>query len=327
MKFNRRQLASLAGSVAMTALLPLGVHAQDGRKLTIIAGFPAGGALDTVARAVAEGMRTQNYTAIVENKAGAGGRLAADALRGASADGTTVMIAPGGVLTIFPHIYNNLRYVPQRDFAPVATAGQFAFGMAVGPAVPASVKTVADFVAWAKANPSKAQFGSPGAGTVMHFLGMELGRAGMFDFSHIPYRGGAPAMTDLMGGQISAIFTTLPLLINSHQANRVRILAHSGEERSSDVPDVPTFKEAGFPSMTMSEMFVIVASAKTAEPVRKELATALAAAINTTTVKKALEASGFDPLSLPVDQIGVRLQSETERWAKVVKATGYKAED
>ena len=327
MKFNRRQLAGLAGIVAMTALPPLGVHAQSGRKLTIIVGFPAGGAPDAVARAVAEGLRAQNYTAIVENKAGAGGRLAADALRAAPADGSTVMIAPAGVLTIYPHIYDKLRYEPQKDFAPVATVGQFDFGMAVGPAVPTTVKTVADFVAWAKANPNKAQFGSPGGGTAMHFLGVELGRAGMFDFNHIPYRGGAPAMTDLMGGQIPAIFTTLPLLIKSHRANRLRILAHSGEERSKAIPDVPTFKEAGFPGMTMSEMFVIVASAKTSEPVRKELATAFAAAMNTATVKTVLEASEVDPLSLPQAQISARLQSESERWGKVVKATGYKADD
>jgi tripartite-type tricarboxylate transporter receptor subunit TctC len=327
MNLNRRQLSGLAGATAITALLPLGAQAQGSKKLTIVVGFPPGGAPDTVARAVAEGLRAQGYTALVENKAGAGGRLAAESLRAAPADGSTVMIAPAGGFTIYPHIYTNLRYDPLKDFAPVATAGQFDFGMAVGPAVPASVKTVADFIAWAKANPNKAQFGSPGGGTAMHFLGIELGRAAKLEFNHIPYRGGAPAMSDLMGGQVPAIFTTLPLLIKPHQANKLRILAHSGDERAKAIPDVPTFKEAGFPAMTMSEMFVVVASAKTPEAVRNELATALAAAISAPSVKAVMEAAEFDLLSLPPAKISARLQSEWERWGKVVKATGYKAED
>lgn len=237
------------------------------------------------------------------------------------------MIVPAGVLTIYPHIYNKLRYDSLKDFAPLATAGQFDFGMAVGPAVPASVKTVADFIAWAKANPKNAQFGSPGGGTAMHFLGIELGRVGKFEFSHIPYRGGAPAMSDLMGGTVPAIFTTLPLLIKPHQNNKLRILAHSGEQRSKAIPDVPTFKEAGFPALTMSEMFVVVANAKTPETVQKELATALAAAAATPSVKAALEAAEFDPLTLAPVEISARLQSDFERWGKVVKATGYKAEN
>ena len=323
----RRQLVKLAGAAAMATLLPLGAQAQGGKKLTIIVGFPPGGAPDTVARALGEGLRTQNYAAIVENKAGAGGRLAADSLRAAAADGSTVMIVPAGVLTIYPHIYNKLRYDSLKDFAPLATAGQFDFGMAVGPAVPASVKTVADFIAWAKANPKNAQFGSPGGGTAMHFLGIELGRVGKFEFSHIPYRGGAPAMSDLMGGTVPAIFTTLPLLIKPHQNNKLRILAHSGEQRSKAIPDVPTFKEAGFPALTMSEIFVVVANAKTPETVQKELATALAAAAATPSVKAALEAAEFDPLTLAPVEISARLQSDFERWGKVVKATGYKAEN
>lgn len=327
MKIDRRQLTRIAATAALATLLPFGAHAQGSKKLTIFVGFPPGGAPDTVARALAEGLRGQDITAIVENKGGAGGRLAADALMAVPADGSTVMIVPAGVLTIYPHIYSKLRYDPLKDFTALATAGQFNFGMAVGPAVPDRVRTVKDFVGWAKAHPKDAQFGSPGAGTAMHFIGIELGRTGQFDFQHIPYRGGAPAMSDLMGGTVPSIFTTLPLLIKSHQAGRLRILAHSGEARVKSIPDVPTFKESGYPALTMSEMFVVVASAKTPEPVRVHLAAALAAAGATANVKTALEAADFEPLTLTPDQIATRLRADHERWKDVVKSTGYKAED
>ncbi|MCW5658337.1 MAG: hypothetical protein KIT60_11595 [Burkholderiaceae bacterium] len=326
MKFNRRQIVKVAGVAAMAACLPLAAQAQA-KKLTIIVGFPPGGAPDTVARALVEGLRAGNYTAIVENKGGAGGRLAADALKAAPADGSTIMIVPAGVLTIYPHIYKQLRYDPQSDFAPLAAAGEFKFGVAVGPAVPASVKSVPDFVAWAKANPKQAQFGSPGGGTAMHFIGIELGRAGKFEFQHVPYRGGAPAMSDLMGGQVPSIFTTLPLLIQPHKAGKLRILGHSGEVRSKAIPEVQTFKEAGYPGLTMGEMFVIVVNSKTPEPLQKELAAALAAASATPTVKDALEKAGFEQLTLPPAEVSARLKADYERWGKVVKETGYKAED
>ena len=324
---NRRQCIGLLGAAAYGLSWPLVGSAQPGKKLTMLVGFPAGGAPDVVARAVSAGVRNHGYQAIVENKAGAGGRLATDLLLGAPADGSTVMLVPGGNLTLYPHIYTKLRYDGLKDFAPLATACEFQFALAVGPAVPASVKTLSDFVAWAKANPGRAQFGSPGAGTAMHFIGVDFAREAKFDFQHVAYRGGAPALVDAIGGTVPAVMTTLPNLVQPHKGGKVRILAHSGAQRLASVPDVPTFKEAGFPSLTISDMFLFVASAKTPAAVQKELATALASAAAAPDVKGVLEAAEYQPLSLPPEAIAARLKAEHARWATVAKATGYKSDD
>jgi tripartite-type tricarboxylate transporter receptor subunit TctC len=323
---TRRQTLSLIAAAAAAGLAPAFVRAADERKLTMLVGFPPGGAPDTVARAIGTAMRSSGYTALVENKAGAGGRIAIDALMAAPADGSTVLLAPAGTLTIYPHIYSNLRIDTIKDLAPIATACDFQFGLAVGPAVPASVKTVTDFVNWCKANPGKAQYGTPGAGTAMHFIAMELGRVSNVPLQHIPYKGGAPALTDAMGGQVSAVFTTLPLLIQPHKGGKVRILAHSGDSRVDSLKDVPTFKESGFQTLTLSEMFVFVASAKTPPAVQKQVAEALNAAIGTPSVKTTLEAAEYNSLTLPQDKIAARLQSEHQRWGQLVKASGFKAD-
>jgi tripartite-type tricarboxylate transporter receptor subunit TctC len=329
---DRRRRCTAAGGAALlaalsAALLPAGAAAQPVRRLTILVGFAAGGAPDTVARALGEGLRGLHYQTLVENKAGAGGRLAAEALLAAPADGGTVMIAPAGVLTIYPHIHARLRYDGLKDFAPLATAGEFRFALAVGPAVPAAVKTLSDYVAWVRANPAQALYGSPGAGTAMHFIGVELARAAKVELQHVPYRGGALALADLMGGTVPCMLATLPLLIKPHLAGKLRILAHSGEQRSAAVPDVPTFKETGYPALTMSEIFVVVAAARTPAAVQDTLAAAFAAAAAAPAVKAALAAAEFDALALPPPAIAARLAASHQRWGGVVKATGYRAED
>ncbi|KNZ31515.1 MAG: hypothetical protein AD742_16050 [Methylibium sp. NZG] len=299
-------------------------HAQAVRKLSVLVGFPAGGAPDTVARAIGEGLRELGYSPIVDNKAGAGGRLATDALLAGPADGSTILLVPGGNLTIYPHVYTKLRY-KLADFAPLASACEFEFALAVGPTIPAT--TLAEFITWAKANPSKAQFGSPGAGTAMHFIGVQLGQLARFDFQHIPYRGGAPALTDVIGGALPALTTTLPNVLSAHKSGKVRILAHSGAKRSAVVPDVPTFREAGFPALTLAESFIWVAPARTPPEVQRELGAALAAAVLKPKVRAVLEAADYDLLSLTPDALSARLATEHRQWADIVKATGYKSED
>lgn len=324
MPLNRRDVLTLLGGAASLALPSVG-RAQGGRKLTMLVGFAAGGAPDTVARALAEGLRSQGYTAIVDNKAGAGGRLATDALLAGPADGSTVALLPGGSLTIYPHVYNKLRYGGPTDFALLAAVCEFPFAFAVGRQVP--VQTLAEFVAWAKAHPDRSEFATPGAGTAMHFLGVQLASQARIELAHIPYKGGAPALTDVMGGNVAALFTTLPNLIKPHQAKRIRILAQSGEHRIAAVPDVPTFKESGFPGLTLSEIFLVIAPPGTPAAVQKELSADLTAAAAVPAVQAALKAAEFQPLQMPREALLERLGDEHQRWAKVVKATGYKAED
>jgi tripartite-type tricarboxylate transporter receptor subunit TctC len=325
MDTTRRAALQALGAASLAALAGTMAHAQTGKKLTILIGFPAGGAPDTVARAMSVALRDAGYTVIIDNKAGAGGRLAADALLQAPADGSTIMLVPAGNMTIYPHIYNKLKYDWQKDFAMLATACEFQFGMAVGPAVPA--KTLKEFVDWARANPGRASFGTPGAGTGMHFLGVMFGRDARIDFNHVPYRGGAPALTDAMGGTIPAVFTTLPNLVQPHKDGRIRILGFSGDSRLKGLPDVPTFKESGFPDLSLSEMFVFVARAQTPAAVQQDLAAALSAAVRTRSVNDVLEKAEYDPLVMEPTAIARRLQAEQLRWGSVVKSTGYKSEE
>jgi tripartite-type tricarboxylate transporter receptor subunit TctC len=325
MDATRRASIQAIGAASLAALTGNIAYAQTARKLTILIGFPAGGAPDTVARAMSVALRDAGYTVVIDNKAGAGGRLAADVLMQAPADGSTIMLVPAGNMTIYPHIYNKLKYDWQKDFALLATACEFQFGMAVGPAVPA--RTLKEFVDWARANPGKASFGTPGAGTGMHFLGVMFGRDARIDFNHIPYKGGAPALTDAMGGNIPAVFTTLPNLVQPHKDGRIRILGFSGDSRLKGLPDVPTFKESGFPDLSLSEMFVFVARAETPAAVQRDLAMALSAAVRTRSVNEVLEKTEYDPLVMEPPAIARRLQAEQLRWGAVVRSTGYKSEE
>ncbi|HQX58822.1 MAG: ABC transporter substrate-binding protein [Rhodoferax sp.] len=325
MAMTRRLSTLLLGATALAAIAPLPSLAQTGKKLTILVGFPAGGAVDAVARSMTETLRTAGYTVIVENKTGAGGRMATDALLAAPADGQTIMLTPGGNLTIYPNIYSKLRYDVARDLVPIATACEFQFGLAAGPGTPA--KTLKEFLVWAKANPGKASFGTPGAGTAMHFLGVQLAKDAQVELTHIPYRGGAPAMVDVIGGNLPALFTTLPNLLQQYKGGKLRILGFSGAQRMAALPEIPTFKEQGFPNLTMSEMFLFVAKAQTPPAQQKELASALAAAVRSKDVILALEKAEFEPLIMEQSAITKRLQAETANWAAVVKSTGYKAED
>ena len=275
-------------------------------------------------REAAEELRHSGYTVIVDNKSGAAGRIAVQALLQAPADGTTLVMMPGGNVSLYSHVYTNLPY-KMSDLAPIATLSTFSFGLGLGPGTPA--KTLPDFVKWAKANPGKASYGTPGAGTGMHFMGVMLARDAGFDFQHVPYRGGAAAMTDLLGGTLPALATTLPNLVKMHKVGKLKIVAFTGDKRLTELPDVPTFKEQGYPDLVLSEFFVVFASAKTPAPVVKELEKAFMAAGNTPRMKEALKQLEFQPLVLDAAETRARIEADSKRWGPVVKASGYSIKD
>lgn len=323
MTMNRRQLVATLGLGAASLAYPMLAPAQPSKTLKILVGFAAGGAADVVARAIGDGLRSSGYTAIIDNKVGAGGRLAADALLAAPADGTTLMFTPSTNLTLYPHIYTNLRY-EIKSFAAIGTACEFDFGLAVGPGSRAT--TLKEFLAQAKADAKLGAFGTPGAGTIMHFIGEQLAKQSGVPLLQVPYKGGAAALTDVIGGQVPSVITTLPNLIPMHKAGKVRILAMSGATTATDLPDVPTFKSAGFPELTVAEYFALFARQGTPRDVQAHLAAALNAAIATPTVKAALEKLNYQPMSMTPDALVARLTSDLERWRGVVKASGYTPE-
>lgn len=316
---HRRHALSFMAAVSLIAMSPSWVNAQT-KPLKIFVGYPPGGAVDVVARQVAEEMRASGYNVVVENKTGAAGQLATEAMLAAPADGGTVVFMPGGNASIFPHVYPNLRY-SMADLKPLASVCSFSFALGVGPGTPA--KTLKEFVDWAKANPGKASYGTPGAGTPMHFMGVMFGRQAGIDFQHVPYRGGAAAMTDVLGGNIPALATTLPNLVAHHKSGRLRILAFSGEKSLPGLPGVSTFKDLGYPDLQISEVFGLFASSKTPAPILAELEKAMVTAAKSPRLVEAIEKMEFDSLVLNSEDLSRKLKADFDNWGRVIKATGY----
>ena len=264
--------------------------------------------------------------AVVENKPGAGGRIALDLLKTAPADGSVLAMTPFSMLALYPHIYTKLGYDAMNDFVPVGTASLIHHGLAVGPLVPASVKTVKDFLAWAKANPSAANYGSPGAGSTPHFIGALLGLNNSVELKHVPYRGSVPGVTDVAGGQIAAMVTPHGDFVANHKAGKMRILATSGKTRSPFVPDVATFAEQGFPELTVEEWFGFCAPAKTPAPVIASANAAINAAIKDKSVIDAFTVVGLIPFGGTPEEMGRSQKAEFERWGPLIKKVGFTAE-
>lgn len=320
---SRRTAISTVAIGAISSLSASLSHAQS-KSLKILVGYPAGGAVDVVARRVGEELRAQGFNAVVENRTGAAGQLATESMLAAPADGSTVVLMPGGNATIFPHVYPKLRY-SLADLAPLASVCSFQFGLAVGPGTPA--KSLKEFVEWAKANPGKASYGTPGAGTAMHFMGVMFAKKAGIDFLHVPYRGGAAAMTDVLGGTIPALATTLPNLVTHHKSGKLRILGFTGDNALPGLPGVPTFKEQGYPELVLNEVFGVFASAKTPAPLLAELERALVAAASTPAFVASIEKLEFDSGTMRSAEFARYLKTDLERWGPVIKATGYTAAD
>jgi tripartite-type tricarboxylate transporter receptor subunit TctC len=323
-KIGRRRFLGVAlGGALSPALLPRATRASVSRPARMVVGFPAGGAIDTVARLLVDQMKDYAPSLIVENRAGAGGRLALDGLKRSEPDGATIGITPGDQITLFPHIYKSLPYSPLRDFVPVTTVCAFPFAFVVGPMVPTEVRTLADFAAWCRANPQHASFGSAGAGTRPHFLGTLLARETKTQLTHVPFNGGAPALQAVLGGQIPIAVSVLASALPQVQAGPLRALAISAPQRSAKLPDVPTVREAGLPGVEAIEWFGILLPASTALKVVDDLTRAIEAALSSPPVKAGLEKQAFDPTMIRGEAFGKLIREDTERWQKVVADAGF----
>jgi tripartite-type tricarboxylate transporter receptor subunit TctC len=302
------------------------------KPVKIIVGFPPGGAADSVARLLAIQLGNGQGaayapTVIVDNKPGAGGRIGAQAVKAGDADGSQFLLTPASILTIYPHVYKKLGYDSLADFTPVSSVASVTFAFSVSSAVPASVKTVADYVVWAKANPKDANFGSPAAGATPHFVGVMFGRAAGLQLNHVPYKGGAPLVSDLMGGQVQAGVNVLPEVLQHHLAGKLRILAVSSAKRSQFLPNVPTFAESGFKDVTAAEAFSVFVPAKTPADVVAKLNTAIRTALKAKPLVEGLEKLSFEIEGASSTDYAKTVKVELERWAPVVKASGFSAEE
>lgn len=329
---NRRQF-SLSTAAALFGLAGLGSTRAQGQlpleQVKILYGFPAGSSGDICARRVGDKLGGSGYTknpAVVENKPGAGGRIALELLKSAPADGSVLVLTPTSTIAVHPHIYSNLPYDPMKDFTPVGTASMMQLGLALSPLVPPSVKTVKDFLAWAKTNPKDASYGSPGAGSSGHFLGALLGINSNVDLKHAPYRGSAPGVIDVVGGQIAAMVTPHGDLIPHHKANKLRIIATSGKQRSPFVPEVPTFAEQGFADLTVEDWFGFYAPAKTPAHIVAAANAAINAALKDKAVIDSLALVGLIPLGGTPEEMERSARAEFARWGPLIKKIGFTAE-
>jgi tripartite-type tricarboxylate transporter receptor subunit TctC len=306
-------LACVVGAASAPAF------AQDKPPLKILVGFPPGGSADVIARLVADGVRNDFSSVVVENRPGAGGRIALTAVKQAKPDGQTVIILPSGPMVLFPHVYRKLDYDPVRDFTPVSQLAVFQFGVVAGPA--AGATTVAEMLAKAKADPKAATYGSPGAGTLPHFMGVLLEQSTGVPFTHVPFQGGAPANNALVGGHIAYKFDVVSETAELHRAGKVRILAVTGPKRDPSVPEVPTMKEAGIP-MEATAWFAMYAPAGLAPDVLARLERSVAGAIKTPAMREKLVKLGYDPVGSTSAELAAAQRADLARWEKPIKATG-----
>ena len=317
--FNRRLLLGLGA-----AALASGAFAQGASNtpVKLLVGFPPGGSIDLTARLVSEKLATAlGTTVIVENRAGAGGRLAAAVLKSAPPDGRTIMLAPSAPIVIAPYTFRKLNYDPKTDFAPVAKLVNLPLAIAVGGDSP--IKTLADLKAWYKAHPKQAAFGTSAAGSQLHFLGLMYGQAIHMDLTHVAYQGGAPLVTDLIGGQIAAGVDQFPL--EFYKSGKIRLLATSSPERSPLLPDVPTFKEQGVNVEGQAWVGAFV-PARTPEALVQKIGAALIDAVNQGDIKARLAAAGMESAGLPAPEFAAELARDNARWQKVVEVSGFRAD-
>lgn len=323
--FTRRHL--LLAVAAAAASQPFASWAQGlSESARVLVGFPPGGTTDAVARRVADKLRgSYAKTTLVDNKPGAGGRLAVEELKRSAPDGSSLLLTPASMITLYPHLYTKLAYGPD-DVTPVCGVTSVVFGLAVGPAVPEAVKTLKDFLAWAKAHPQQAAYGSPGAGSVPHMVGALLGSEAGVDLQHVPYRGTAPGIQDLLGGQIASFSGPIGDYLPHVKTGKLRVLATSGPKRSRFLPEVPTYNELNFKALEQVEWYGFFMPAKTAPELVQRAADAIRLAMAAPEVIEGMSQFGLDVAYMPPAELARAVKVENTAWGPIVKRVGFTPE-
>jgi tripartite-type tricarboxylate transporter receptor subunit TctC len=324
--FDRRQFVVAAASAA--ALGPRVARAQAAGNAFVVSGFPPGGMGDMVARPLTEKLRGRYAESLVlDSRPGAGGRIAVEYVKRAAPDGKTILQIPGSIMSLYPHIYSKLPYDPVADFQPVSTLCGYVYSFTAGPGLPAEIKTVTDYIAWARANPKSALYGIPAAGSALHFAGMMLQRSAKFEFNSVPYRGGAPLLQDLLGGQVPVSFNVLGEVLPSIKTGKLRSLALTSPKRSPFVPDVPTLAEQGYPDIALQEWLGWFVPAKTPTDVVKNLNAQVREGLQSPELQEALAKNALAAQYQSPEEFAAMLKADMAHWGPIVKATGFKAEE
>ena len=322
MRFARIALA-VAGFTLLTLAPALAAQTRSA-PLRIIYPFAGGGSGDTLTRLIAERLGVAlERPVIVEPRAGAAGRLGVQAVKAAEPDGNTLLATPIAPMVVYQSVYPALDYDPVKDFAPVSQVATFEFGLCIDPKIPAG--NLSELVAWLKANPGKANFGTPGAGTLPHLFGLMFAKTAGVPLQHIAYKGGVLALTDLMGSQIPIVMLSTNELADLHKAGRIRVLATSGVQRSTFLPDIPTFKESGY-EIEGGGWWGFFAPAGTPPEVVNALNAEVTKVLDRPDMKTFFSSQGFLVTPSTPDQFKGFVAGEVKKWAAIVKAAGVPVE-
>ena len=306
--------AVLFGGAAMAEPYP-------SHPVRIVVPYPAGGSNDIIARILAQKLTERNgQPFLVENRGGASGNIGAEAVASSDPDGYTLLLTAPPPLTTNTALYRNLKFDPSRAFAPVSLVASVPIVLVVHPSVAA--RTVKELVALAKAKPGTLDFGSSGNGSTNHLAGELLKSMTGIDIVHVPYKGAAPAMNDLIGGHIPMMFDNMPAVLPQVQSHVINAIAVAGANRASAMPDVPTVAESGVSGFEASSWFGLVAPAKTPAPVLAKLEGEVEAVLKMPEVQKRLTELGAEPGTISGDAFGKYLADETVKWAKIIQAAG-----
>jgi tripartite-type tricarboxylate transporter receptor subunit TctC len=309
-------VAALAAALAQGAVAQ---SAYPSRPITMVVGFAPGGGTDSVARVVAKKMgESVGQTVVVENKAAAGGTVATHQVARSTPDGYTILLGSVGSIAVWPHLNPKLPYDPLRDLAPITMAVEFPNVIVVQDALPA--KTLAEFVQLAKAKPGTIGYGSSGVGGIGHLAGALLALTAGIDIVHVPYKGGGPAMQDLLGGQIPAVVGTPITSLPHIKSGKIRELATTGATRARIMPDVPTVAESGYPGFEAINWYAYVAPARTPPEIIARLNREIGAVLNAPEVREQLDQHGVEARPGSSAELAKYMASELSAWGKVVKA-------
>ena len=319
-----RATAAVLAAVLGCALSGM-AHAQaefPSRPLTYVVPYPPGGAADVFARQLAQKLAERlGKPVVVENRPGANGNIGSEAVAKGPADGHTLLLGTASTLTINPHLYGRqMPYDPLRDLAPVSGTHEMANVLVVNVATP--YRTVADVIAAARQKPGALAYASAGNGNTMHLAGEQFRMQAGIDLLHVPYKGGPPALNDVLGGQVPMMFNNLPAIVPLVKAGKLRALGVATPRRSALLPEVPTMEEAGLKGYVSTVWNGVLVRAGSPRPAIERLNREIVAILNAPEMKRSLEEQGFEPIPGTPEQFGELIRSEMPRWGAVVKASG-----
>ncbi len=323
--FNHTRILGFAALIAACFMSAASAQNYPDRPIRLIAPFPAGGLADVLARAVGDEMsKSLGQPVIVENRAGAGGNVGADAVAKAAPDGYTLLMSSAGILTANQFLYSKMPFDPEKDFIPVSIVADMPMMVVVNPKVEA--KTLRELVAMARANPGKLNFGSPGIGTTGH-LGLALMlHAAKVQITHVPYRGAAPAITDLVGGQIDGVVDNPPTVLPHINEGRLRALAVTAKQRLALLPDLPTTAEAGVANYEASSWFGIAVPAGTPPAVVARLHKEIVAALRQPAMAERFAKTGARLVGNSPEDFAKQIRAERVQWGEVIRAANIRAD-